>query len=73
MDSIRIDSYQSNDCSGSADSSVSINQQSFYAARVSEDLYSVTSSTDELGNSSAGNEVTFGITPKEFFSKTGSG
>lgn len=59
LKSIRIDSYRSKNCSGEAESSVQVENQSFSATIASENNYKVLSATNDLGNSNPNNKVTF--------------
>ena len=63
IESIRVNSYESADCSGNIVSSKAVGSQTFYAKTTPEKNFKLTSSTNVLGNSSADNEITFAWTP----------
>ena len=63
IQSIRITSYATPDCSGDADSSTKLGSQYFNALSSPAANYEMTSSSDVLGDSDPGNKIVFKFTP----------
>ena len=73
IQSIRVASYRSTDCSGDAESSKKIGSATFFPQEVSEENFSLVSTTTVLGNDDPANEVIFRLRPTFPFSLDGTG
>ena len=73
IESIRVSSYKTPDCSGDAQSSETITEETFYPAEVPAANFQISSSSDILGDSDPQNTVTFKYLPASTTSKDGKG
>ena len=73
IESIRISSYRSEDCSGDAESSKPMGAQTFYSLVIPETNAAITSTSTVLGDSDPANTVIFKVTPTYTTSRDGRG
>ena len=61
--SLRVSSFRSEDCSGDAESSTTMNSADFFSLTTPEDQFHMEASSNVLGDSDPANTITFKFTP----------